>query len=85
MPVLKTNFLVGSIYKLKVLFLKVRSKSVKSLDIYVSHTRRVEFQSIGLFGSFNKIAKTEGLIGSTGEFLCHYHTSFEHWVWKLLS
>ncbi|KAK6944854.1 Mitochondrial substrate/solute carrier [Dillenia turbinata] len=26
-------------------------------------TRRAEFQSIGLFGSFNKIAKTEGVLG----------------------
>ncbi|PON53205.1 Mitochondrial substrate/solute carrier [Trema orientale] len=28
-----------------------------------SHTRRAEVQSIGLFGSFKKIAKTEGLLG----------------------
>ncbi|PON62385.1 Mitochondrial substrate/solute carrier [Parasponia andersonii] len=35
----------------------------KNLYIYVSQTRKAESQCIGLFGSFKKIAKTEGLLG----------------------
>lgn len=46
----------------------------KELIRYVSQTRRAEYQSIGLLGSFKKIAKTEGVLGFYRWIPSHYHS-----------
>lgn len=55
---LKWNWLLDKIYEQEY-----NSRKPEELMHYVSQTRKAEFRSIGLFGSFKKIAKTEGVLG----------------------